>query len=56
MTASTDTRMFRADAIEIAKALVAELEGTYDRLVDCRVAQTSPGDDWRHRSGRRPED
>jgi DNA polymerase/3'-5' exonuclease PolX len=31
--AATDTRMDRPEAIEIAKAFVAEIEGTYDQLV-----------------------
>jgi DNA polymerase/3'-5' exonuclease PolX len=31
--AATDTRMARPEAIEIAKAFVAELEGTYDQLI-----------------------
>lgn len=31
--ATTDTRMARPEAIEIAKAFVAELEGAYDQLI-----------------------
>lgn len=31
--ATADTRMARSEAIEIAKAFVAELEGTYDQLI-----------------------
>lgn len=33
MSAVTETRMLRPEAIAIAKAFVAELEGTYERLV-----------------------
>jgi DNA polymerase/3'-5' exonuclease PolX len=33
MSVSTDTRLFRPEAIAAAKAFIAELDGTYDQLV-----------------------